>query len=246
MPKRAITSVLCLILLMSFSSCLPSCDEEKNDEPPIGELSEAELWKKAVTEQDVDLYEEYLKNYPAGDNAMEAKRMLKDLWKDEAAKLTPTDMARLTVVIETNRGNVRFKFFPNAAPDTCRNFIRLAKSHFYDGLLFYRVVPGYVIQGGCPENTGFGNPGYTIPAEFNDHQHLEGTVAMARGPEHDSAGSIFYICLSPQPVLDRRFTVFGQVSDGMDVVNSIGDVETDADDRPLEEQIIKRVYIEGL
>ena len=124
-------------------------------------------------------------------------------------------------VLETNKGTIKFKFYPEVAPGTVENFKKLAKQGFYDGLLFHRVVPGFVIQGGCPEGTGRGGPGYNIKAEFNSRKHLEGTVAMARAGHPDSAGSQFYICLAPQPSLDNKYTVFGQVTEGMNVVHSI-------------------------
>jgi peptidyl-prolyl cis-trans isomerase B (cyclophilin B) len=124
-------------------------------------------------------------------------------------------------VIQTAKGEIVFKFYPEDAPETVANFIKLAKQGFYDGLKFHRVVPGFVIQGGDPKGDGTGGPGYTIKAEFNSRAHLTGTVAMARSMAPDSAGSQFYICLSRQPSLDGKYTVFGQVTKGVDVVQKI-------------------------
>jgi len=131
-------------------------------------------------------------------------------------------------VIETNKGIIKFEFFTNDAPKTVENFVKLAKEGFYDGTKWHRVVPGFVIQGGDPNskdddptNDGQGGPGYTIEAEFNDNPHLEGTVAMARSQDPDSAGSQFYICLDAQPSLNGQYTVFGQVTEGLDVVHKI-------------------------
>lgn len=132
-------------------------------------------------------------------------------------------------ILETSKGKIIIKFFHEKAPNTVENFIKLAKSGFYDGIKFHRVEPGFVVQGGDPlskdddlNNDGMGGPGYTIKAEFNDLPHLTGTVAMARQAYNpDSAGSQFYICLAPQPQLDGQYTVFGQVIDGMDVVRKI-------------------------
>jgi peptidyl-prolyl cis-trans isomerase B (cyclophilin B) len=124
-------------------------------------------------------------------------------------------------VIETTKGTIVFKFFKEDAPATVENFITLARKGFYNGLLFHRVVPGFVVQGGDPNGDGTGGPGYTIRAEFNSRPHLKGTVAMARAMDPNSAGSQFYICLGPQPSLDRQYTVFGQVSEGMEVVEKI-------------------------
>jgi len=129
-------------------------------------------------------------------------------------------------VIETNKGRIVCEFYPQDAPKTVENFIALANKQFYDGLKFHRVVPGFVIQGGDPKGDGTGGPGYQVKAEFNSRKHLVGTVAMARAAHPDSAGSQFYICLGAQPSLDGKYTVFGQVIEGLDVVRQIavGDV----------------------
>lgn len=135
-------------------------------------------------------------------------------------------------VIETAKGTIEFEFFFEDAPNHVAAFIELADAGFYDGTAFHRVEPGFVIQGGDPLSktddpmVGTGGPGYRLEAEFNDRPHLDGTVAMARSQDPDSAGSQFYICLGPQPFLDNDYTVFGQVTEGLDVVHSIevGDV----------------------
>ena len=132
-------------------------------------------------------------------------------------------------VIDTDKGTIVFKFYPRDAPKTVENFKKLANEKFYDGLTFHRVekMPRpFVIQGGDPKGDGTGGPGYTIPDEFNARPHLEGTVAMARIDELNSAGSQFYICLTAAPHLDGKYTVFGQVIEGYDVIHRIekGDV----------------------
>jgi len=147
-------------------------------------------------------------------------------------------------VLYTSMGKIVFEFYPEDAPKTVENFIKLAQSGFYNGLKFHRVIKGFVIQTGCPRGDGTGGPGYTIKAEFNKRKHLAGTVAMARSSDPDSAGSQFYICLKPQPGLDGKYTVFGQVIEGMDVVEKIGSVPTDSRDRPLKDVILERVRIE--
>jgi peptidyl-prolyl cis-trans isomerase B (cyclophilin B) len=128
--------------------------------------------------------------------------------------------------IVTDRGEMIFRFFPDDAPVTIASFIKLARSGFYDGLTFHRVVPGFVIQGGCPEGTGTGGPGYRLKAEFNDNLHDAGAVAMARAQAADSAGSQFYICLEDAHFLDHQYTVFGHLTSGLDVARNIrvGDV----------------------
>jgi len=124
-------------------------------------------------------------------------------------------------VVETEKGTIVFRFFPNDAPQTVENFKKLTTDGFYDGLKFHRVDPGYVIQGGDPAGNGLGGPGYAIPAEFNARPHLEGTVGMARGSDPNSAGSQFYICLDALPQLDGKYTVFGQVVEGLEVIHQI-------------------------
>lgn len=135
-------------------------------------------------------------------------------------------------VIATPKGVIKFAFYPEDAPNHSAAFIELAKKGFYDGTKFHRVEPGFVIQGGDPlsktddPRAGMGGPGYSLKAEFNTRKHVDGTVAMARSQSPDSAGSQFYICLGPQPFLDGQYTVFGQVTEGLDVVHTIevGDV----------------------
>jgi len=116
---------------------------------------------------------------------------------------------------------IHIDLFVTDAPRTVDNFVTLAKRGFYDGLTFHRVVPAFVVQGGCPKGDGTGGPGYTVPAEFNTHKHVRGTVAMARSQHPDSAGSQFYITYGSQPHLDGHYTVFGKVVSGMDHVDRI-------------------------
>jgi len=118
-------------------------------------------------------------------------------------------------------GTIVIEFYSDVAPNTVANFEKLANSGFYNGLNFHRVVPDFVVQGGDPNGDGTGGPGYKIKAEFNERKHLTGTVAMARSQDPNSAGSQFYICLKPQPYLDRNYTVFGQVTEGMELVENI-------------------------
>jgi len=138
------------------------------------------------------------------------------------AKPKPKGHKAAKAVIELEKGGkIVFKFFPDGAPNTVANFIKLAEKGFYNGLTFHRVVPGFVVQGGDPAGNGSGGPGYTIKAEFNDHKHLRGSVAMARTPDPDSAGSQFYICLADLPQLDHQYTVFGQVVEGDKLLDGI-------------------------
>ena len=118
-------------------------------------------------------------------------------------------------------GEIKFDFFPDDAPKTVENFVTLARKGFYDGLTFHRVEPGFVVQGGDPQGNGMGGPGYKIKAEFNKQKHVRGAVAMARSNDPDSAGSQFYIVLAPANFLDGKYTVFGIVTSGMDVVDKV-------------------------
>jgi peptidyl-prolyl cis-trans isomerase B (cyclophilin B) len=127
-----------------------------------------------------------------------------------------------TGVITLDNGNeIRLEFYPADAPKTVENFVTLAKKGFYSNLTFHRVVPDFVVQGGCPKGDGTGGPGYTIPAEFNKQKHLRGTLAMARSQDPNSAGSQFYICYGATPHLDGNYTVFGKVTSGMEHVDRI-------------------------
>jgi peptidyl-prolyl cis-trans isomerase B (cyclophilin B) len=217
----------------------------------------------------------------------------------EGKKVSSEKEKEHVAVIETDFGKIVFKFYFSDAPKTCENFINLAKKGFYENLTFHRIVPGFVIQGGCPNGDGTGGPGYFIKAEFlctecggdgkekckeckgtgvqfADPQgstkrpctscdgkgglgpckkcqgtgyklsmkHRLGTVAMARAAHPDSAGCQFYICLTDLPQLDGKYTVFGQVIEGADVVQKIGRVETVPGDRPKSPVYMRKVYIE--
>ena len=157
-------------------------------------------------------------------------------------------MARAT--LETNFGNIVFELSPNIAPETVRNFTKLAKSNFYDGTLFHRVIPGFMIQGGDPNTKtpnkskwGQGGPGYTIKAEFNSRSHMRGIVSMARATDPNSAGSQFFIVTTDSTFLDKQYTVFAEVVKGMDVADKIVNLPRDKNDCPNQEAKILRVTI---
>jgi peptidyl-prolyl cis-trans isomerase B (cyclophilin B) len=157
-------------------------------------------------------------------------------------------VARAT--LETNFGNIIFELSPNLAPETVRNFTKLAKSNFYDGTLFHRVIPGFMIQGGDPNTKkpdkskwGLGGPGYTIKAEFNSKSHLRGIVSMARATDPNSAGSQFFIVTSDSTFLDKQYTVFAEVVKGMDVADKIVNLPRNKNDCPDQEAKILRVTI---
>ena len=130
-------------------------------------------------------------------------------------------MKQTGVITLEKGGEIRMEFYSADAPKTVENFVTLAKKGFYNGLKFHRVVPDFVVQGGCPKGNGTGGPGYQIKAEFNKQKHLRGTVAMARSQDPDSAGCQFYICYGATPHLDGQYTVFGKVVTGMELVDRI-------------------------
>ncbi len=160
-------------------------------------------------------------------------------------------MADTTAVIETKFGKIELKFFPDAAPNHVKNFIDLAKKGFYDGTTFHRVIPGFMVQGGDPNTRnpdrarhGMGGPGYNVKAEFNDRPHERGTLSMARSSSPDSAGSQFFICVAPARFLDKQYTVFGQVTSGMEVVDQIVKQPRDKKDNPNERIEMKVTVLE--
>jgi len=151
-------------------------------------------------------------------------------------------------LIETNFGNIKIKLLPEIAPETVRNFITLTKSSFYDGTLFHRVIPKFMIQGGDPNTKesdksvwGQGGPGYNLKAEFNSRSHLRGIVSMARATDPDSAGSQFFIVTSDSTFLDRQYTVFAEVVEGLEIADKIVNLPRDGNDCPLEEAKMLRI-----
>jgi len=160
-------------------------------------------------------------------------------------------MENTTAIIETRFGSITVKFFPEVAPNHVNSFIKLAKDGFYDGTTFHRVVPGFVIQGGDPNTKsndrsrhGTGGPGYTLKAEFSNLPHKRGTLSMARAADPDSAGSQFFICVADAPFLDGEYTVFGEVTEGMDVVDKIVSQPKDQRDNPID-RVEMKVKVEG-
>ena len=160
-------------------------------------------------------------------------------------------MANPIVTFEMENGDVmKAELYPQVAPNTVNNFISLVKKGFYDGLIFHRVIRGFMIQGGCPEGTGMGGPGYQIEGEFSENEfpnhlkHEPGVLSMARAMHPDSAGSQFFIMHETSPHLDGSYAAFGKIIEGMDVVNKIAETQTDFRDRPLENQVMKSVTVD--
>lgn len=155
----------------------------------------------------------------------------------------------ITIEME-NSDIIKAELYPEIAPNTVNNFISLVKKGFYDGLIFHRVISGFMIQGGCPDGTGMGGPGYSIKGEFamngfkNDLKHTEGVLSMARAMNPNSAGSQFFIMHKTSPHLDGQYAAFGKVVEGMENVNKIAEVRTGFRDDPVEKQVIKKMTVE--
>lgn len=203
--KPLLLSIILAVLLVSAVIALPGCSSEAASPDAAGSTGTE---PDAVAEQPVPM-----PPVPEEDPLYTAE------YQPDGTEIA---------VITTSKGVITFEFYPEDAPNTVAAFIERADEGFYDGTKFHRVEPGFVIQGGDPLSktddpmVGTGGPGYNLAAEFNERKHLDGTVAMARSQHPDSAGSQFYICLGPQQFLDGKYTVFGQVIDGMDVVRAIG------------------------
>ena len=154
------------------------------------------------------------------------------------------------VTIQTTRGIIQVELYPQVAPNTVNNFIYLVKQGFYDGTIFHRVIPGFMIQGGDPEGTGMGGPGYGIKGEFaangfqNDLRHTTGVISMARSQRPNSAGSQFFIMVEQAPHLDGQYASFGKVIEGMEVADAIVSAKRDWNDKPRDPQRMKRVTVE--
>ena len=155
----------------------------------------------------------------------------------------------ITITMEDG-GVIRAELYPEVAPNTVKNFISLAGKGYYDGLIFHRVIKGFMIQGGCPKGTGTGGPGYSIEGEFSSNgydnplKHKRGVISMARSMDPNSAGSQFFIMHADAPHLDGQYAAFGKLTEGFDVLNSIAETDVDWNDRPRNPQVMKTVTVE--
>jgi peptidyl-prolyl cis-trans isomerase B (cyclophilin B) len=174
--------------------------------------------------------------------------------EEKKQETSPMNSSNEVAVIKTNEGDMVVQFWTDAAPNTIENFKKLARQGFYDGTIFHRIVKQFMIQGGDPnskdpakENSyGQGGPGYNLKAEFNDHSHDRGVISMARGPDPDSAGSQFFICLAPVHRLDHQYTTFGKLIKGQDVLEKIGDIPVTRNSTGEPSKPTKRVVIESI
>ena len=164
---------------------------------------------------------------------------------DAAVEDVDFENKKYQVQLETNHGTIRLDLHGDIAPGHCKNLIGLSRIGYYDGLVFHRIIEGFMIQGGCPEGTGTGGPGYTIAAEFNPTPHEPGVLSMARTSDPNSAGSQFFICLAKHTSLDNQYTAFGETADeeSLEVVKKIGSVETNRSDRPFDDVKIDKATV---
>jgi len=234
--KRLLVYGICMLFLSSLLGC-------REQREAITSKEEVAMKNGVVEEAKIEK-EETVKEKPIEESKTEPTepKVSKEI-KEETEEVA---------VIETKFGKMTVRFFPEDAPNHVENFKKLAKARFYDNTTFHRVIPGFMIQGGDPNtkdddrsNDGFGDPGYTIKAEFNTRSHQRGIVSMARGPHPDSAGSQFFICVAPATYLDGNYTVFGEVIEGMKAADKIVSVPRDGSDNPIEKvsmtvSIIKR------
>jgi peptidyl-prolyl cis-trans isomerase B (cyclophilin B) len=149
-----------------------------------------------------------------------------------------------TAKMNTSQGTITLELFDEDAPETVANFRKLASDNFYEGIIFHRVIPDFMVQGGCPQGTGTGGPGYTFKDEFNDHKVMRGALAMANAGPNTNGSQFFIVTTASAPWLDGKHTVFGQVTDGMDAVDAIEALPTDQRDRPLEPPVIESIELD--
>lgn len=177
-----------------------------------------------------------------GKSIREMRDKVRELWPEIVFEKDGKPV-EYVATLETDEGPVVIEFYPQEAPNHARNFIALAKAGFYDGLIFHRCIPGFMIQGGCPLGRGTGGPGYNLKAEFNGKPHKRGVLSMARSADPDSAGSQFFICVAPANFLDRQYSAFGEVKSGMEAVDKIVARPTGREDRPRNPVKINSVKI---
>lgn len=178
-----------------------------------------------------------------GKSIADMKQKVQQLW-DKIVFSKDGKQIEYLLTFSTDAGDFQVELWPDVAPNHCRSFIALSQAGFYDGLIFHRVIPGFVIQGGCPVGTGTGGPGYCVKKEFNTKPHERGVLSMARAQPEDSAGSQFFVCVDAARFLDNKYTAYGKVVKGMEAVDKIVGADRDARDRPLEPVTIKSVKVE--
>lgn len=243
-----------MLMFGLFGGCKPPEQTEKavpKEEAVSGVEETTEEARQAVLEETKEAVGEETPP-PSAESAAESVTQREQGVTEQPKETTPEEKGAQeeSAVIETQWGKIVLRFFEEDAPGHVANFKKLTKEGFYDGTTFHRVIPGFMIQGGDPlskddnrMNDGTGGPGYTIKAEFNSRPHLRGTLSMARSNDPNSAGSQFFICVAPAPFLDGKYTVFGEVVEGMEVADQIVNLPRDPRDNPLQPAVMKKVYL---
>ncbi len=230
----------------AFEAFLKKYPHSSNRDSALGNIYFL-AYSDADRQNTIPAFEDFLRRYPESGLRTRAIQTLLALWEPEVKKMTPAQISKMRAVIKTELGEIKIRFEPEKAPDTCRNFIRLARSHFYDQTQFYQVIPSYLIQAGSPSGDARGGPGYTIKAEVNDLPNIPGAVGMDRGSHPDSAGSLFYICLARIPERDRKYTVLGSVESGMETAQAISRQDSfGADAEPDPYKPMAPIYIKTI
>jgi len=220
---RLISSVSCVVLLSLLAPQL------KAEKPSFADATRAPYQRPPAKSIN-------------GKSIADMKAKVQALWGDIVFEKDGNPVNHVAT-LKTTAGDIRIEFYPDVAPNHARSFIALAKAGFFDGLIFHRVIPGFVIQGGCPLGSGTGGPGYCLKPEFNARKHVRGALSMARATPKDSAGSQFFICVDDVPSLNNKYTVFGHVVSGMEAVDRIVSARRDARDRPFKPATIESVEI---
>jgi peptidyl-prolyl cis-trans isomerase B (cyclophilin B) len=226
-----------------FMKKYPKSDLRSSAEGHIAQLSFAQAAKEGTAEA----YRKFVRAYPNAMVTPQAEKILGEMAGREAQNLSDEQIARMRAVITTDFGTIKIKFLPAKAPHTCRNFIKLAMSLYYDFSQFVIIVPGVMVQGGAPGGDLRAGPGYTIKAEPSDLRNLPGAVGMALFDHPDSAGSQFYICLKALPDRDGKYTVFAQVEEGLETVEVISDRESSGPSgQPFPFKPMQPIYIKSV
>ena len=220
--------MLCRLLLLAAFALLPLATH----------AAEPTKFDEATREPFSDVAEKSLN----GKSIADMKKKVQEHW-DKIVFKKDDKPVEYIVTFSTDAGDIQVEMWSDVAPNHCRSFIALAQAGFYDGLIFHRVIPGFMIQGGCPLGSGSGGPGYCVKQEFNDKSHVRGVLSMARAQPLDSAGSQFFLCVDKATFLDKKYTAFGKVLKGMEAADKIVNAKRDRRDRPLEPNTIKSAKV---
>ncbi len=230
----------------AYQDYLKRYPEGKHEKAAQGHISQLE-YDQATKQRSVEAYKAFIRKYPYSAVTPQATRALSMLVEVQVKQFTDQEIAEMRAVIKTDFGDITLKLRPDKAPNTCRNFIKLAWSLFYDQTRFNLIVPGVLVQGGAPGDDPNGGPGYIIQAEFNDLPNVTGAVGMVRWENPDSAGSQFYITLRRLPERDGKYTVFAEVEKGIEIVEVISDQEnTGPQGRPQPFEPTRPIFIRGI